>query len=98
NVAEDELSDAIASPAEHPLVKQVHEVADAQGAPVVIVSARIEAELAELPPDEKEAFLADLGLAESGLDRVIRTGFHLLGLMTYFTAGEKEVRAWTIRQ
>ncbi len=98
NVAEDELSTALSAPEDHPLLSQVQQIAAAQGAPVVTVSARIEAELAELPPDEKEAFLADLGLTESGLDRVIRTGFHLLGLMTYFTAGEKEVRAWTIPQ
>jgi len=95
-VAEDELTAALSAPAEHPLLKQVLEIAEAEGAPVVTVSARIEAEVAELPPDEKELFLAELGLTESGLDRVIRTGFNLLGLMTYFTAGEKEVRAWTI--
>src|SRR5690606_37713775 len=59
-------------------------------------SARIEAELAELPPEEKAAFLADLGLTEPGLNRVIRTGFRLLGLISYFTAGVKEVRSWTI--
>ena len=98
NVAEDQLAAAISAPGEHPLVAEVQAIAAAEGAPVVVVSARIEAELAELPPDEKAAFLADLGLKETGLDRVIRTGFDLLGLITYFTAGEKEVRAWTIRK
>ena len=98
NVAEDELAAAIAAPGEHPLVAEVQKIAADEGAPVVVVSARIEAELAELPPDEKAAFLDDLGLKETGLDRVIRTGFDLLGLITYFTAGEKEVRAWTIRK
>lgn len=96
NVSEDDLVSAVEDPDGHPLVKQVREVAAAEGAEVVVVSAKIEAELAELPPDEKEAFLSELGLSESGLDRVIRTGFRLLGLITYFTAGVKEVRAWTI--
>lgn len=98
NVAEDELTEALADPTQHPLVSQVYEVAQAEGAEMVVVSARIEAELAELSPEEKEAFLSDLGIEESGLDRVIRTGFRLLGLITYFTAGVKEVRAWTIRE
>lgn len=96
NVAEDDLASVIDDPTGHSLFMQVKEVADAEGAEVVPVSARIESELAELPPEEKEAFLSDLGLTESGLDRIIRTGFDLLGLMTYFTAGQKEVRAWTI--
>src|SRR5690606_16197125 len=78
NVAEDELKDAIESPESHPLVQEVYQVANAEGAEVVVVSARIEAELAELPPEEKAAFLADLGLTEPGLNRVIRTGFRLL--------------------
>src|SRR5690606_34855111 len=96
NVAEDELKDAIESPESHPLVQEAYQVANAEGAEVVVVSARIEAELAELPPEEKAAFLADLGLTEPGLNRVIRTGFRLLGLISYFTAGVKEVRSWTI--
>lgn len=98
NVAEDELVSVLDDPHSHALFQQVQQVAEAEGAPVVAASARIEAELAELPPDEKESFLADLGLKESGLDRVIRTGFDLLGLITYFTAGPKEARAWTIRK
>ena len=67
-------------------------------AEVVTFSARIEAEMAELAPDERADFLASLGIASAGLDRLIRAGFHLLGLQTYFTAGEKEVRAWTIHR
>ena len=72
--------------------------AKAEGAEVVSVCAAIEAEIADLADDEKQIFLADLGLAEPGLDRLVHTGYHLLGLQTYFTAGVKEVRAWTIHQ
>ena len=61
-------------------------------------SAKIESELAELPPEDRQDFLASLGLESAGLDRLIRAGFHLLGLQTYFTAGEQEVRAWTIHR
>jgi ribosome-binding ATPase len=67
-------------------------------AEVVTFSAKIEAELAELPPEDRAAFLESLGLESAGLDRLIRAGYHLLGLQTYFTAGEQEVRAWTIHQ
>ena len=70
--------------------------ASGEAAELVTFSARIEAELAELSVEERAEFLGSLGLASAGLDRVIRAGFHLLGLQTYFTAGEKEVRAWTI--
>jgi hypothetical protein len=69
-----------------------------EGAPVVAVCAAIEAEIADLDDADKVEFLADLGMEESGLDRVIRAGYKLLGLQTYFTAGVKEVRAWTIHQ
>jgi len=72
--------------------------AEKTGAGVVRISARIEAELAELAPEDKHAFLADLGLAEPGLHRLIRAAYTLLDLITYFTAGEKEVKAWTIRR
>jgi GTP-binding protein YchF len=72
--------------------------AEKTGAGVVRISARIEAELAELAPEDKQAFLADLGLAEPGLHRLIRAAYTLLDLITYFTAGEKEVKAWTIRR
>jgi ribosome-binding ATPase len=67
-------------------------------AQIVPFSAKIEAELAELPPEDRADFLASLGLESAGLDRLIRAGFELLGLQTYFTAGEKEVRAWTIHR
>jgi ribosome-binding ATPase YchF (GTP1/OBG family) len=63
---------------------------------VVALCAKIEAELADLDDEDKLAFLADLGLEEPGLNRLIRAGYQLLGLQTYFTAGVKEVRAWTI--
>jgi hypothetical protein len=72
--------------------------AEKTGAGVVRISARIESELSELEPDEKQAFLADLGLEEPGLHRLIRAAYTLLELLTYFTAGEKEVKAWTIRR
>jgi ribosome-binding ATPase YchF (GTP1/OBG family) len=67
-------------------------------AEVVPFSAKIEAELAELPPEERTEFLHSLGIESAGLDRLIRAGYHLLGLQTYFTAGEPEVRAWTIHR
>jgi GTP-binding protein YchF len=75
---------------------RVAAMAAAQGAAHVIVSAAIEAEVAQLPEDDRAGFLADLGLEDSGLDRVIRAGYGLLGLITYFTVGPKETRAWTI--
>ena len=72
--------------------------AKAEGAACVVISAKIESELAQLPADERESFLADLGLAEPGLSRLIRAGYTLLGLVTYFTVGPKEARAWTIHK
>ncbi|MDE1180603.1 redox-regulated ATPase YchF [Paraburkholderia sp.] len=80
----------------NPYLDAVRAFADAEGAPVVAVCAAIEAEIADLDDADKEVFLADLGMQEPGLNRVIRAGFKLLGLHTYFTAGVKEVRAWTI--
>src|SRR5262249_10515714 len=68
------------------------------GSACLRVCAKIEAELVELPPDERRAFLADLGTDASGLDRLIRSAYQLLELVSYFTAGPKEVRAWTIRR
>jgi hypothetical protein len=76
--------------------RQVEERARAEGAACVVISAQIEAEIASLPPDERAHFLADLGLQEAGLDRLIRAGYALLDLVTFFTAGPKEARAWTI--
>lgn len=81
---------------DNPYLDQVRERAQSEGAVVVAVSAAIESELVELGPEDKQAFLADLGLEEPGLNRVIRAGYELLGLLTYFTAGPKEVRAWTV--
>ncbi len=80
----------------HPFVAQVQAIADAEGARVVVICGKLEAEISELENDEKQAFLQDMGLEEPGLDRLIRSGYELLGLITYFTAGVKEVRAWTI--
>jgi GTP-binding protein YchF len=82
--------------ANNPHLDQVRAHAKTEGAVVVPVSAAIEAELVELGPEDKQAFLADLGLKEPGLNRVIRAGYELLGLITFFTAGPKEARAWTV--
>ena len=75
---------------------RVEALAKAEGAGCVVISAKIEAELAELPLDERQAYLAELGLQEPGLNRLINEGYKLLGLITYFTAGHKEARAWTV--
>ncbi|NOL50473.1 redox-regulated ATPase YchF [Pelistega europaea] len=80
----------------NPHLEAVQKYAAAENAPVVAVCAAIEAEIADLDDADKEMFLADMGMEEPGLNRVIRAGFKLLGLQTYFTAGVKEVRAWTI--
>src|SRR5512140_2300143 len=82
----------------NPLLERVKEYAAKEGAPVVVICAKLEAEIADLSGEEKLVFLADLGLAEPGLNRLVRATFHLLGLQTYFTAGPKEVRAWTVRK
>jgi GTP-binding protein YchF len=90
NVAEDGFAD-------NPRLEAVQQLAAAEGSEVVAVCAAIEAELVELDEDEQGAFLDELGLEEPGLNRVIRAGYRLLGLQTYFTAGVKEVRAWTVK-
>ncbi|WP_348762272.1 redox-regulated ATPase YchF [uncultured Salinisphaera sp.] len=82
---------------DNPLLDRIREHAEAQGAQVVPVCAALEGELAQLDGDDKNDFLADLGLDEPGLNRVIRAGYALLGLQTFFTAGPQEVRAWTVR-
>ncbi|MGB6155773.1 MAG: DUF933 domain-containing protein, partial [Castellaniella sp.] len=79
-----------------PHLNAVQDYAAAENAPVVAVCAAIEAEIADLDEDDKSVFLEDMGMTEPGLDRVVRAGYQLLGLQTYFTAGVKEVRAWTI--
>ncbi|MCX7692509.1 redox-regulated ATPase YchF [Tepidimonas taiwanensis] len=89
NVAEDGFHD-------NPLLAQLQAYAERQGAPVVAICAKIEAELADMDDADKAEFLRELGLEEPGLNRLIRAAYQLLGLQTYFTAGEKEVRAWTI--
>ncbi len=91
----------VANVAEHgfqnnPLLAQVEEYAKKEGAPVVPICASLEAQIADLPDEDKRIFLADMGLQEPGLNRLIRTGYALLGLQTFFTAGPKEVRAWTV--
>jgi len=81
----------------NPLLARVEEYAKSEGAPVVAICAAIEAQMADLSDEDKAIFLADMGLDEPGLDRLIRAGYALLGLQTYFTAGPKEVRAWTVQ-
>ena len=82
----------------NPLLDQLTEYANSQHAPIVAICAAIEAEIADLDEEDKGAFLADMGMEEPGLNRLIRAAFGLLGLQTYFTAGVKEVRAWTIHK
>ena len=79
------------------LLQRVQAYAAKEGAPVVPVSAALEAQIADMPDEDKKLFLDDLGMDEPGLNRVIRAAYGLLGLQTYFTAGPKEVRAWTVR-
>lgn len=90
NVSEDTID------RHNPYVDVVRSIAAEEGAKVVVISGKVEGEIAQLPKEERKEYLAGMGLLESGLDRLIRAGYDLLGLITYFTAGEKEVRAWTI--
>lgn len=90
NVSEDDLE------GNHPNVAKVREIAATENSGVVVICGKLEAEISELDGEEKQAFLTDMGLAEAGLARLIRNAYSLLGLITYFTAGVKEVRAWTI--
>src|SRR2546430_1909811 len=92
NVDEEHAADGNA------LSARVVEKAKAEGAEAVVISAAIEAEIATLPPEEREAFLADLGLHETGLNRMIHAAYKLLGLITFYTAGPKEARAWTVHR
>jgi len=92
NVSEEE----VVNHQNNPYVQQVKEFAQAEGAEVIVISAKVEAEIAELEGEDRQLFLEELGLAESGLNRLIRSAYKLLGLATYFTAGVQEVRAWTI--
>lgn len=94
NVSEDEVGD----PESITYVKQIREFAATENADTVIISARVEEEIAELDDDEKAEFLEAIGLSESGIDKLTQVAYRLLGLGTYFTAGEKEVRAWTFKR
>ncbi len=91
NVSENGFTD-------NPLLEVVTQVAAAEGAPVVVICAALEAQIFDMSEDDKRLFLADMGLEEPGLNRLIRAAYDLLGLQTYFTAGDKEVRAWTIHK
>ncbi|MBU3725106.1 MAG: redox-regulated ATPase YchF [Burkholderiaceae bacterium] len=81
----------------NPHLEKLEAYAKAQNAPVVAICAAIESEIADMPDEDKSVFLSDMGMEEPGLNRLIRAAFKLLGLQTYFTAGVKEVRAWTVR-
>lgn len=94
NVSEDEIAD----PSSNENVQKVQEYAEKENAEVIVVCAKIEEEIAELDQEEKAMFLEEVGISESGLDQLIRATYDLLGLATYFTAGEQEVRAWTFRE
>lgn len=97
NVSEDELSEAQEDPDGHPMVSKVKKyAAETHGAESVVISARIEEEMIDLEPEEAAEFLADMGVKDSGVSALIRSVYHLLGLRTYLTTGEKETRAWTI--
>ncbi|GLB59215.1 redox-regulated ATPase YchF [Cytobacillus sp. NCCP-133] len=94
NVSEDDVAD----PSSNEYVQKVREFAAKDNAEVIVICAKIESEIAELEGEEKEMFLQELGIEESGLDQLIRAAYNLLGLATYFTAGVQEVRAWTFRK
>ncbi len=91
NVKEDEIHQ------ENNYVIELKKIATAEKSDIILISAKIESEIATLDDEDRSLFLEDLGLSESGLDQVIRAAYHVLGLATYFTAGEKEVRAWTFK-
>ena len=94
NVSEDDITD----PKTNEHVNKVKDYASKEDAEVIIICAKIEEEISELDPEEKDMFLDELGISESGLDKLIKASYHLLGLGTYFTAGEQEVRAWTFKK
>ena len=94
NISEDEIADY----SKNPYVKKIKEHAATEGSETVVISAKIESELSELSDEEKAMFLEDLGVKESGLDKLIRRSYDLLGLQTFFTAGVQEVRAWTFKK
>ncbi|MBO4385341.1 MAG: redox-regulated ATPase YchF [Clostridia bacterium] len=92
NIAEDEIG------VETDFVREVREQAEKEGAEVIVISAKVEEELSSLSPEEKQLFLEELGIGESGLDKLVKAGYRLLGLISFLTAGPKEVRAWTIEK
>ncbi|MFD2831111.1 redox-regulated ATPase YchF [Corticicoccus populi] len=94
NVSEDDLMDLSGNE----YLKAIEEYASKEGSEVIVISAKVEEEIAVLEDDEKDMFLEELGLSESGLDKLIRASYDLLGLATYFTAGVQEVRAWTFKK
>ncbi len=94
NVAEDDLS----SLEDNEYLEKINEYAGKEGSEVIVISAKVEEEIAVLDEDEKEMFLEELGISESGLDKLIKASYDLLGLATYFTAGVQEVRAWTFKK
>jgi ribosome-binding ATPase YchF (GTP1/OBG family) len=93
-----DTEEQLASGDSDPLVQQVKKIADAEGTKVVVICAQVEADIMQLPPEERGDFLASVGLEEPGLNKVIQTGYAMLDLITYFTAGKKEVRCWTIKR
>ena len=95
NIAEDDLGK---DESEIPYLDRVREIADAENAGIIVISAAIEEEIAQMAPDEKELFLEELGIGQSGLDRLITACYDLLGLISFLTAGEDECRAWTIKK
>jgi len=92
NVDEDGLNE------ENKYVKKVKEFAEKRGAEFTKISAKVEEELVDLDEEERQEFLSSYGIEEGGLEQIIKTGFHTLGLISYFTAGPKEVKAWTIHK
>lgn len=92
NISEDDVADPMACP----MVQELKAVADREKAGMIAVSSLLEEQVAQLPDDEKKEFLAELGIEESGLDKLIKASYSLLGLISFLTAGPKEVRAWTI--
>jgi GTP-binding protein YchF len=94
NVSDDMVNEAESNA----YVSEVRSVARAEGADVVVISAKVEAELAELDDEERTLFIEELGIGESGLDKLIKASYHLLDLISFLTAGEPEVRAWTVRR
>ena len=95
NIGEDEVGEGAE---ELPLVKKVKEIAEAEGSEVLVICAKVEEEIAQLEPEEKKMFLEEMGIGKSGLDRLVTIGYDLLGLISFLTAGPKEVRAWTIEK